>query len=122
MMILCATGPVDGNDRVLHEVVLRGDALRETRHLIGAAALAGRDDEFHRLGRLPGHRRLHHGRRGGQYCAPNYASLDLHCVLLLEVCTKKTTVVRFNETPATTLIVIAQHDGAHHAGAEPKNY
>jgi hypothetical protein len=46
-----------------HQVVLLHDALEHARHLIGAAACAGRDDEFDRAGRLPGR-----GRRGEPAC------------------------------------------------------
>ena len=44
---------VDGDHRLLHQVVLGHHALDEAGHLVGAAAGAGRDDELHRLGRLP---------------------------------------------------------------------
>ena len=39
--------------RLLHQIVLGDDALDGARHLIGAAAGAGRNDEFDRTGRLP---------------------------------------------------------------------
>jgi hypothetical protein len=44
---------VDGQDRLLHQAVLGDDALDGARHLVGATAGAGGDDELHVLGRLP---------------------------------------------------------------------
>ena len=49
-----AAGLVDDDHRLLHQVVLGDDALDDARHLVGAAAGAGRHDEFHRPRRLPG--------------------------------------------------------------------
>ena len=49
-----AAALVDGDDRLLHQVVLGDHALEEARHLVGAAAGAGGDDELHGLGGLPG--------------------------------------------------------------------
>ena len=48
---------VDDDQRLLHQVVLGHHALDEARHLVGAAAGAGRHDEFDRLARLPCERR-----------------------------------------------------------------
>ena len=45
---------VDDDDRPRGQLVLLGDAVDETGHLVGAAAGAGRDDEFDLLRRLPG--------------------------------------------------------------------
>ena len=45
---------VDHDHRLLHQIVLGDDALDRARHLIGAAAGAGRNDEFDRARRLPG--------------------------------------------------------------------
>ena len=89
-----AAALVDGDHRLLHQVVLGDDALDEARHLVGAAAGAGRDDELHGLGRLPacaaaGRRRQARQRRQrhGSQCRPNRARrcltlLLLHCFLL----------------------------------------
>ena len=49
-----AAALVDGDHRLLHQVVLGDHALDEARHLVGAAAGAGGDDELHGLGGLPG--------------------------------------------------------------------
>ena len=51
--VLGVLDPADAADEVL-SVVLLDDALKEARHLIGAAARARRDDEFDRLRRFPG--------------------------------------------------------------------
>ena len=44
---------VQGDERLFHQVVLGDHALKEARHLVGAAAGAGGDDELHRLGGFP---------------------------------------------------------------------
>ena len=44
---------VDHDDRLLGQVVLGDNALRHAGHLIGAAAGAGRDNDFDGMGRLP---------------------------------------------------------------------
>ncbi len=48
------TGLIDRDKRLRCELVLLNDALHQTRHLVGAAALTGHDDEVDRLLRLPG--------------------------------------------------------------------
>ena len=50
-------------ERLLHQVVLGDDALDEARHLVGAAAGAGGNDELDGLGGLP---RGERGRGGRQ--------------------------------------------------------
>ena len=49
-----ATRLVDDDERLLHQIVLGDDALDRPRHLIGAAAGAGGNDELDRSHRLPG--------------------------------------------------------------------
>ena len=46
-------GLVDHDHRLLHQIVLGHDPLDRARHLIGATAGAGRNDEFHGPRRLP---------------------------------------------------------------------
>jgi len=58
-----AAGLVDDDDRLLHQLVLAGHPLNEARHLVGAAAGAGGNDELDRLGRLPRGRRYRNGAR-----------------------------------------------------------
>ena len=48
-----AAGLVDDDERPRRQLVLLGDAGDQARHLIGAAAGAGGNDELDRLGRLP---------------------------------------------------------------------
>ncbi len=48
-----ATRLVDDDHRLLHQIVLGDDALDRPRHLIGAAAGAGGNDEFDGAHRLP---------------------------------------------------------------------
>ena len=52
---------VDDDERLLHQIVLRDDALKEARHLIGTAARTRGYDEFDGLRRLP---RRGRGQRG----------------------------------------------------------
>ena len=69
-----SAGLVHDDQRLLHEVVLLNDALDHAGHLVGAAARAGRHDEFHRLGGLPlGLRLIHAGKpdHGGGQCGRN---------------------------------------------------
>jgi hypothetical protein len=49
-----AAALVDHHHRRLHELVLRHDALNQSRHLVCAAAGAGRDNELNGLCRFPG--------------------------------------------------------------------
>src|SRR6266478_6333296 len=53
-----ASGLVDDDHRLLHQLVLGNDALNDPRHLIGAPAGAGGNDELHRPSGLPGRKRL----------------------------------------------------------------
>src|SRR5205823_11157279 len=77
-----ATGLVDADDRARRELVLLRDAVDDPRHLIGAAAGAGGNDELDRLGGLPcgggGGQE-----QGGQECPEWQARRKLHhrCVL-----------------------------------------
>jgi hypothetical protein len=48
-----ATRLVHRDQRLLHQIVLGDDALNQPRHLVGAAAGAGRNYELDRFGRLP---------------------------------------------------------------------
>src|SRR5438132_164519 len=59
-----ASGLVDDNHRLLHQLVLGNDALNDPRHLVGAPAGAGGNDELHRLSGLPGRKRLNGYGRG----------------------------------------------------------
>ena len=61
-----AAGFVDDHHRLLHQIVLADDALDGARHLVGAAAGAGRDDELDRAGRLP--RCMRGGQMGEAHC------------------------------------------------------
>ena len=63
-----AAGFVDDDERLRHQVMLLHNALDHAGHLIGAAAGAGRDDEFDRARRLPrggGGRQQRRDRQGG---------------------------------------------------------
>src|SRR6266852_2704781 len=62
-----ASGLVDDDHRLLHQLVLGNDALNDPRHLIGAPAGAGGNDELHRFRGLPGRKRLNgYGRPRGE--------------------------------------------------------